>query len=115
MKVANGRLRMIEYRSSSALVVEYAYNALGHRISWHYDTTRSGGGDPDGTVDANDPVYYFVHKERWQLAGIYRAADSDSPDSPYDASRANSSRTTPARYSYSPSVLYSWAEIRRNR
>jgi len=44
---AFGRLRKIEDRSSSDLVAEYAYNALGHRISWHYDTTRSGGGDPE--------------------------------------------------------------------
>jgi hypothetical protein len=46
---------------SPAVVQEFRYNGLGHRIGWHYDTTRNGGGAPDGTTDSYDPWYYFQY------------------------------------------------------
>ena len=62
---------------SNALVAEYTYNGLGYRIGWHFDVTGSGGGSPDGAVDANDPWYFFAYDERWREIGTYRSTDSD--------------------------------------
>ena len=70
---AFGRLRKIKNTSNQALVSEYWYNGLGHRITWHADTTRSGGGAPDGSVNTDDPKVHFVYNERWQQVAAYRA------------------------------------------
>ena len=32
-----GRLRKVKNMSTEALVAEYTYSGLGHRIGWHYD------------------------------------------------------------------------------
>jgi hypothetical protein len=49
---------------------------LGYRIGWHYAVTQSGGGAPDGTLDSNDPWYYFCYDDRWRPVATYRASDS---------------------------------------
>jgi RHS repeat-associated protein len=61
---------------SNALVAEYRYNGLGYRIGWHYDTTDGSGGGPNGTVDSNDPWYYFVYDLQWRPIATYRGSDS---------------------------------------
>ena len=67
-----GRLRKVKKTSDQALVVEYTYSGLGHRIGWHYDV------DADGTVEdtSDDPWYRFVYDERWRIVATYRDSDS---------------------------------------
>ena len=77
---AFGRLRKIKNTSTQALVSEYWYNGLGHRITWHADTTRSGGGAPDGSVNTDDPKVHFVYNERWQQVAAYRQANGSGVD-----------------------------------
>jgi hypothetical protein len=52
------RLRKVK-NQSNALVAEYRYNGLGHRIAVHEDT------DSDLDVDSNDKWYYDAFDERW--------------------------------------------------
>ena len=63
---------MIEVANTTtqALVTEYRYNGLGHRIGWHYDE------NVDLTVDGSDPWFYFAYNESWQQVATYRAADT---------------------------------------
>ena len=68
---AFGRLRKVKNRSTSALVAEYRYNGLGHRIAEHVDT------DDDGDVDASDKWYYFAYDEDWRWLATFREDDSD--------------------------------------
>jgi len=68
---AFGRLRRVRNRATSALVAEYSYNGLGFRTSWKYDANASG------TVDGDDPVYWFTHDERWRIVATYRGGDAD--------------------------------------
>jgi RHS repeat-associated protein len=76
---AFGRLRKVKNRSTTALVSEYRYNGLGHRIGWHYDV------DADGTVESNtdDPWFMFVYDDRWRIVNTYRleewAYDAGNP------------------------------------
>ncbi|MCC6285972.1 MAG: hypothetical protein IT439_11855 [Phycisphaerales bacterium] len=56
------------------------YCGLGHRITWHSDTTRSGGGAPDGSVNTDDPKVHFVYNERWQQVAAYRRANGSGVD-----------------------------------
>ncbi|MCH8151435.1 MAG: RHS repeat-associated core domain-containing protein [Planctomycetes bacterium] len=66
-----GRLRQVKKTSDQALVVEYTYSGLGHRIGWHYDV------DGNGTVDdISDPWFRFVYDERWRIVATYRDSDS---------------------------------------
>jgi hypothetical protein len=67
-----GRLRKVLNRDTEALVAEYTYNGLNHRVGWHYDVTDQGG-EPDGIVNSDDPWYHFVYDERWRIAAVYRA------------------------------------------
>ncbi len=69
---AFGRLIEVAKTSTEALVVEYTYNGLGHRIGWHYDV------DADGAVEntSDDPWYYFAYDESWRIVATYRAADT---------------------------------------
>ena len=70
---AFGRLIEISTTGGSpALVSEYRYNGLGHRISWHYDV------DADGTVEdtSDDPPFYFAYNESWQQVATYRDDDT---------------------------------------
>ncbi|MBX3365001.1 MAG: hypothetical protein KF866_09570 [Phycisphaeraceae bacterium] len=76
-----GRLRQVLKTSNQDLVAEYWYNPLGHRITWHFDSTQDGGGAPDGVVDADDPKFHFVYNERWQHVATFRQADGDPIDS----------------------------------
>jgi len=68
---AFNRLRKIKNRSNSALVEEYTYNGLGHRVGWHYDV------DADGTVDGDDPWYFFAYDESWRMLATFRADDTE--------------------------------------
>lgn len=70
---AFGRLRTLRKTSNQALVAEYTYNGLGHRIGWHYDV------DGDGTVEntADDPWFYFAYDESWRLVATFRDTDAD--------------------------------------
>jgi RHS repeat-associated protein len=77
---AFGRLRKIKNTSNQALVSEYWYNGLGHRITWHADTTRSGGGAPDGSVNTDDPKVHLIYNERWQCVATYRQANGSEID-----------------------------------
>ncbi|MEE8153797.1 MAG: hypothetical protein V3T53_02430 [Phycisphaerales bacterium] len=67
-----GRMRKVKNTSTQALVAEYTYSGLGHRIGWHYDV------DADGTVEdtSDDPWFRFVYDERWRIVGTFRASDS---------------------------------------
>ncbi len=65
-----GRLRKVTKTSDQALVAEYTYNGLGHRITWHYDT------DTDNDVDVNDSTYRFIYDDRWRIVATYRDSDS---------------------------------------
>lgn len=47
----------------------------GHRTGWHFDTTRSGGWAPDGTVNSDDPWFYFLYNERWQQVAMYQGSN----------------------------------------
>ncbi|MCH8825283.1 MAG: hypothetical protein IH984_17440 [Planctomycetes bacterium] len=69
---AFGRLIEVANTTTQALVTEYRYNGLGHRIAWHYDV------DADGTVEdtSDDPEYFFAYNESWQQVATYRAADT---------------------------------------
>jgi YD repeat-containing protein len=72
-----GRLRQVKNRSTSAVVSEYRYNALGYRIAWHYDvTSASSPFGPDGTVNDTDPWYFFAYNDRWQKWGVIRGTSS---------------------------------------
>ncbi|MGE3108826.1 MAG: RHS repeat-associated core domain-containing protein [Phycisphaerales bacterium] len=64
-----GRLRMIK-NQSNALVEEYRYNGLNHRLSWHYDT------DTDGDCDSNDKTYYFAYDDQWRVVATFRESDT---------------------------------------
>jgi hypothetical protein len=66
-----GRLRKITNRVTDALVAEYRYNGLGHRIGVHEDF------DVDGDVDANDPWHYYVYDEQWRSVSVYEDSESD--------------------------------------
>lgn len=68
---AFGRLRRV-LNQSSDLVAEYRYNGLGHPISWHYDVNA------DSDVDSDDPVFHFVHDERWRPLATERQACADN-------------------------------------
>jgi len=63
------RLRKVK-NQSNALVAEYRYNGLGHRIAVHEDT------DTDLDVDANDKWYYDAFDERWRHLARFRESDS---------------------------------------
>jgi hypothetical protein len=52
----------------------------GHRITWHADTTRSGGGAPDGSVNTDDPKVHLIYNERWQCVATYRQANGSEID-----------------------------------
>jgi hypothetical protein len=52
---AFGRLRKVTTRTD-VLMAEYGYNGLGFRISWHYDTTQSGGAPPRALVILIQPA-----------------------------------------------------------
>ena len=65
-----GRLRKVKQTGNSALVAEYRYNGLNHRIGVHEDT------DVDGDVDSNDKWYYDVFDENWRQLARYRESDS---------------------------------------
>jgi YD repeat-containing protein len=64
------RLRKVKQTGNSALVAEYRYNGLNHRIAVHEDT------DTDADVDSNDKWYYDVFDERWRQLARYRDSDS---------------------------------------
>ncbi|MFN0007039.1 MAG: RHS repeat-associated core domain-containing protein [Planctomycetota bacterium] len=64
------RLRKVKNTSNQALIAEYRYNGLGHRIGIHEDT------DTDGDVDANDKWYYDAFDERWRHLARFRESDS---------------------------------------
>jgi RHS repeat-associated protein len=76
---AFGRLVTVK-NQSAAVVAEYRYNGLGFRISMHYDVTNGVGGAPDGTVDGNDPVYYFAYDLQWRPVATYRGSDSNAKE-----------------------------------
>jgi hypothetical protein len=63
------RLRRVKTQSG-ALVAEYRYNGLGHRIGVHEDT------DTDGDVDANDKWFYDAFDEQWRPLAKYRESDT---------------------------------------
>ena len=65
-----GRLRKVKQTGNSALVAEYRYNGLNHRIGVHEDT------DIDGDVDGSDKWYYDVFDERWRHLARYRESDT---------------------------------------
>jgi hypothetical protein len=64
------RLRKVKNTSTQALVAEYRYNALNHRIGVHEDS------DTDGAVDSNDKWYYDAFDERWRLLARFRESDT---------------------------------------
>ncbi len=68
---AFGRLVLVTDLSDATLA-EFTYFGTGFLKSFHEDT------EPDGDVDASDPVYNLVHDERWRLIAVYRA-DDDNP------------------------------------
>jgi len=73
-----GRLREVHAKTSgSPLVAEYRYNGLGYLIAEHKDVTDSGGGDPDGTVNSDDPWYFRYYDEEWKAVMTYRSTDSN--------------------------------------
>jgi RHS repeat-associated protein len=60
-----------------AVVEEFRYNGLGHRIAWHYDVGQNGSPTkPDGMVDAYDTWFYFQYNERWQQMAMYKDTDT---------------------------------------
>ncbi len=61
-----GRLRQVKRTTDQALVAEYRYNGLGHRLSWKYDT------DGDLDVDGSDKTYFFVYDLKWRPVATYR-------------------------------------------
>jgi RHS repeat-associated protein len=69
---AFGRLRKVFRRAQdpAVLVAEFRYNGLGYRLAVHEDT------EPDGDVDSNDPWYYLVYDEDWQMIATYRGTDT---------------------------------------
>ncbi len=73
-----GRQRQVKKTTDQALVAEYRYNGLGHRVSWNCDT----GGDLD--VDGSDKTCFFVYDLKWRPV----AARTRSPGN-------GSSSTTP--------------------
>jgi YD repeat-containing protein len=64
------RLRKVKNTSTQALVAEYRYNALNHRIGVHEDS------DTDGDVDSNDKWYYDAFDERWRLLARFGESDT---------------------------------------
>jgi hypothetical protein len=64
------RLRKVKNTSTQALVAEYRYNALNHRIGVHEDS------DTDGDVDSNDKWYYDAFDERWRMLARFRESDT---------------------------------------
>jgi RHS repeat-associated protein len=71
---AFGRLRFIKDRSNSAVIEEFTYNGLNHRIGWHYDA------DTDNDVDSNDPWYHFVYDRQWRMVATVRNGDSEAKE-----------------------------------
>ncbi|MEW6743202.1 MAG: RHS repeat-associated core domain-containing protein [Planctomycetota bacterium] len=67
---AFGRLRKVKNRSTAALVAEYTYNGLGHRIGVHQDT------EPDGDVDGDDLWYFTAYDEGWRVLATFRSSDT---------------------------------------
>jgi RHS repeat-associated protein len=67
-----GRLRKIKNTSSGALIEEFWYNGLGHRISWLYDTNGSG------TVDTStgDVKFHLAYDDRWRCVQVFRDTDT---------------------------------------
>jgi hypothetical protein len=63
------RLRKVKTQAG-ALVAEYRYNGLGHRIAVHEDTNS------DGAVDSFDKWYYDAFDERWRVLARYRESDT---------------------------------------
>ncbi|MGD9689500.1 MAG: RHS repeat-associated core domain-containing protein [Phycisphaerales bacterium] len=61
-----GRLVKVKARSGGATVAEYAYDALGQRISTHTDV---GG---NGSVTTADHTYWFIYDDRWRIIATYR-------------------------------------------
>ncbi len=64
------RLRKVKKTGNSALVAEYRYNGLNHRIGVHEDR------EPDGDVDASDAWWYDVFDERWRQLARYSGSES---------------------------------------
>jgi RHS repeat-associated protein len=71
---AFGRLRFIKDRSNNAVIEEFTYNGLNHRIGWHYDA------DTDNDVDSNDPWYHFVYDRQWRKVATVRDGDSEAKE-----------------------------------
>jgi hypothetical protein len=67
-----GRLRQVNRTTDQALVAEYRYDGLGHRLSWTCDT------DEDADVDGSDQMYFFVYDLKWRPVAACLAGD-DSP------------------------------------
>ena len=68
---AFNRLRNVNVRGGGrALVAEYAYNALNHQVTWHYDANASG------TVDGSDATYSRCFDERWRVLATFRGTDT---------------------------------------
>lgn len=84
------RLRKVKNTSNQALIAEYRYNGLGHRIGIHEDT------EPDGDVDANDKWYYDAFDERWRHLARYRESDSSPKEDfvPHQAGLDGSGRSS---------------------
>ncbi|MBK9189248.1 MAG: hypothetical protein IPM33_09870 [Phycisphaerales bacterium] len=68
---AFGRLRQIKHRTTSALISEHTYNALGFRVGWHYDANA------DAAVDGDDPWYWFAYDDQWRIVATFRDEDAD--------------------------------------
>jgi RHS repeat-associated protein len=75
------RLRKVKKTSNQALVAEYRYNGLGHRIGEHADT------DTDGDVDGSDLWYYDAFDENWRQVARFRSSDT-SPKEQFVAHQA---------------------------
>ena len=67
-----GRLRKVNNTTTHALVAEYRYNGLNHRIGVLEDTNN------DGSVNTGtgDKWYYDAFDERWRQVARYRDADT---------------------------------------
>ena len=67
------RLRKVEHTGNSAVVAEYRYNGLNHRIAVLEDTNLDGS----TSTGSGDIWFYDVFDERWRHLARYRDSDTD--------------------------------------
>jgi YD repeat-containing protein len=84
------QLASVKVRGTSTYVAKYTYNALGQRLSEQYDTNRSANdGQPDGSVNSSDPVFYIASDPAGRRVATFRGTDTYPKETfVYNASRS---------------------------